>query len=439
MKIAIILGTRPEIIKVSPIIDEIQKNNTQLIIIHTGQHYDTKMSQQFFEDLNLPTPQYNIHSGSTTAIEQVSKIIIKLEEILTDEKPDIVLVQGDTNAVLAGALASNKLKIPVGHIEAGLRSYDKNMPEEINRLIADDCSRLYFVPTDKTAINLLNEGINHNHVYVTGNTIVDACIRNKPIAQQKSNIINKIKFDEYITLTLHRAENVDDDERLKNIVSSLINLPYNIVFPLHPHTRNSLKKLDLLKSIEECEHIQITQPMGYLDFLALLSGSKLILTDSGGIQEEAITLNIPCVTLRYNTERPETIDAGGNILAGVKSYEIISKIKNILDNKDVYDKMCKAKNPYGDGRSATQIYEIIKNRYDNNTLKLEAFDNIMDFEGFFMDTINEDIDVKKYEEQKPGCIIQQAFKDNETIYFNKSTNLNRTTIIVKKFKTQTQQ
>ncbi|WP_304123009.1 non-hydrolyzing UDP-N-acetylglucosamine 2-epimerase [Methanosphaera cuniculi] len=436
MKIAIVLGTRPEIIKVSPIIDEIQKNNTDLVIIHTGQHYDTKMSQQFFEDLNLPTADYNIHSGSTTAIKQVSQIISELEEILKKENPDIVLIQGDTNAVLAGALASNKLKIPVGHIEAGLRSYDKNMPEEINRLVADNCSRLYFVPTDKTAINLLNEGINHNLIYITGNTIVDACIRNTPIAQKKSQIKESIKFDEYITLTLHRAENVDDEPRLKNIIKSIIDLPYNIVFPLHPHTRKSLENADLYDEIKNSNHIQITEPLGYLDFLALMSNSKLLLTDSGGIQEEAITLNIPCVTLRYNTERPETIDAGGNILAGVESVEITDKIKNILDNPDVYEKMCNAKNPYGDGRSAARIYEIIKHRYENNTLNLEAFDNIMDFEGFYIKKIEDNIDVSKYELLNPGCIIQQAFKDGNAVYFDKHTNLKDMNIIVKKFKSE---
>lgn len=301
MKIAIVLGTRPEIIKMSPVIDEIQENNTDFIIIHTGQHYDSKMSDQFFIDLDLPKPDYNIGIGSNTAIEQISTIISKLEEILTDEGVDIVLVQGDTNAVAAGAIAANKLKIPVGHIEAGLRSYDKNMPEEINRLIADSCSALYFVPTDKTAINLVNEGVDHKNIYITGNTIVDACKRNIDIAKEKSTILDDVIFDEYITLTLHRAENVDDPNRLANIINSLINLRYNIVLPLHPHTRKSLDAINLYDELASCEHIQIMEPLGYLDFLALISNTKLILTDSGGLQEESITLDIPCVTLRYNT------------------------------------------------------------------------------------------------------------------------------------------
>ena len=247
MKIGIVLGTRPEIIKMAPVIDEIKRNNSELVLIHTGQHYDINMSKQFFIDLDLPLPQYNIGIGSNTAIKQISIIISKLEEILKKEEVDIVLVQGDTNAVLAGALAANKLKIPVGHVEAGLRSFDKNMPEEINRLVADSCSTLYFVPTKETGINLLNEGISHKSIYVTGNTVVDACKRNINLALKNSKIKDEIKFNNYIALTLHRAENVDDDERLINIVNSLINLPYNIVFPIHPHTRKSLEKLDLYK------------------------------------------------------------------------------------------------------------------------------------------------------------------------------------------------
>ena len=434
MKIAIVLGTRPEIIKMSPVIVEIQENNTDFIIIHTGQHYDSKMSDQFFIDLDLPKPDYNIGIGSNTAIEQISTIISKLEEILTDEGVDIVLVQVDTNAVAAGAIAANKLKIPVGHIEAGLRSYDKNMPEEINRLIADSCSALYFVPTDKTAINLVNEGVDHKNIYITGNTIVDACKRNIDIAKEKSTILDDVIFDEYITLTLHRAENVDDPNRLANIINSLINLRYNIVLPLHPHTRKSLDAINLYDELASCEHIQIMEPLGYLDFLALISNTKLILTDSGGLQEESITLDIPCVTLRYNTERPETIDAGGNILAGTNSTEITNNIQNILDNSDVYAKMAGAINPYGDGTSAEKIYNIIKEHYDLNSLKIEAASEVVDFEGYELISINDDITTSEFEDLYPGCIIQQVFSGSKQVYLGVDDNLNGMNVIVKKFK-----
>jgi len=384
MKIGIVLGTRPEIIKMSSVIDEINKHDDECIIIHTGQHFDDEMSKQFFIDLKLPLPKYNIGIGSNTAIKQISIIISELEKILIDEEIDIVLVQGDTNAVLAGALAANKLKIPVGHVEAGLRSFDKDMPEENNRIIADNCSSLYFVPTKENAINLQNEGINHNLIHVTGNTIVDACKRNLKIAMEKSTVKDIIKYEKYIALTLHRAENVDNPERLKNIVRSLIKIDYNIVFPLHPHTKKSLKANGLYEKILTAPHIQITKPLGYLDFLYLLSKSSLVLTDSGGIQEESITLNIPCVTLRYNTERPETISAGGNILAGTEEKEIKYNIESILNNKEIYEKMANAKNPYGDGNSSNKIYSIIKDTFDNNALKIKSSDTILDFEGYSM-------------------------------------------------------
>lgn len=434
MKIAIVLGTRPEIIKMSPIMDEIIKNEDELITIHTGQHYDLEMSKQFFTDLDLPLPKYNIGIGSNTANKQISIIISELEQILLDEKIDIVLVQGDTNTVLAGAITANKLKIPVGHVEAGLRSFDKDMPEENNRIIADTCSNLFFVPTPETAINLQNEGIDHNRIHVTGNTIVDACYRNLDIAIKKSEVKDIIEFDEYIALTLHRAENVDDPERLENIVNSLLNLDYNIVFPLHPHTRKSLENANLYDKILNSDHIQITKPLGYLDFLYLLSKSSMILTDSGGVQEEAVTLNIPCVTLRYNTERPETIHTGGNILAGTGQKEIQSNIEKILNNKDVYDKMAGAKNPYGDGHSSERILEIIKSSHENDTLSIKRSTEIVDFEGYYLKNVDEDISVNEFEKKFENHIIEQIFDDGKPVLIEDNLNLKGKTVIVKEFK-----
>ena len=435
MKIAVILGTRPEIIKMAPVIDQINKNNSECVLIHTGQHYDIEMSKQFFIDLELQLPNYNIGIGSHTALKQISTIISQLEEILTKEKVDIVLVQGDTNAVLAGSIAANKLKIPIGHVEAGLRSFDKNMPEETNRILADDCTKLFFVPTKETALNLQNEGVNHKDIHITGNTIVDACFRHKDIAQKKSKIKEEIIFDEYLTLTMHRAENVDNPDRLKSIVESLVNLEENIVFPIHPHTKKSLMNLDLYDSIKECKNIQITKPLGYLDFLYLVSHSKLILTDSGGLQEEAITLNIPCITLRYNTERPETISAGANILAGTTSKEISKNINKILNNKDVYEKMTHCKNPYGDGTSAIQIYNIIKKYHDENRLNLSNFDEITSFKGYYLKHVTENITVGEYESEYPGHIIEQVFNNGDSEYIDEELNLNNKDIIVKEFST----
>lgn len=434
MKIGIVLGTRPEIIKMSSVIDEINKHDDECIIIHTGQHFDDEMSKQFFIDLKLPLPKYNIGIGSNTAIKQISIIISELEKILIDEEIDIVLVQGDTNAVLAGALAANKLKIPVGHVEAGLRSFDKDMPEENNRIIADNCSSLYFVPTKENAINLQNEGINHNLIHVTGNTIVDACKRNLKIAMEKSTVKDIVKYEKYIALTLHRAENVDNPERLKNIVRSLIKIDYNIVFPLHPHTKKSLKANGLYEKILTAPNIQITKPLGYLDFLYLLSKSSLVLTDSGGIQEESITLNIPCVTLRYNTERPETISAGGNILAGTEEKEIKYNIESILNNKEIYEKMANAKNPYGEGNSSNKIYSIIKDTFDNNALKIKSSETILDFEGYSMINIEDNITVDEFEKNNKNQIIEQIFYNGSPEFIDNNTNLKDKTIIIKKFK-----
>ena len=434
MNIAIVLGTRPEIIKMSPLIDMINKSDDKLILIHTGQHYDNEMSKQFFTQLNLPLPDYNIGIGSQTAIKQISIIIAELEEILVKEEADIVLVQGDTNAVLAGALAANKLKIPVGHVEAGLRSFDKNMPEETNRIIADSCSNLFFVPTPETAINLQNEGVNHKNIYVTGNTIVDACIRNLDIAIKKSEVKDIIKFDKYIALTLHRAENVDDFGRLEQIVNSLVNIDYNIVLPLHPHTKKSLSEAGLYDKIIECDHIQITKPLSYLDFLYLLSQSSMILTDSGGVQEEAITLNIPCVTLRYNTERPETITAGGNILAGTNQDEIENNINNILNNKDVYDKMTAAENPYGDGTSSEFIYDIIRKTYEDDSVRIKSTSAITDFEGYYLENITDDITVSDFESMREHHIIEQIFNDGKPEYICDDTPLKGKAVVVKNFK-----
>lgn len=434
MKMGIVMGTRPEIIKMSSIIDEIISRGHECIIIHTGQHYDIEMSKQFFTDLKLPVPDYNIGIGSNTAIKQISIILSELESILIDEKIDIVLVQGDTNTVLAGALAANKLKIPVGHVEAGLRSFDKNMPEETNRIVADNCSNLFFVPTKETAYNLQNEGVNHNQIYITGNSIVDACKRNLDIAIEKSNMDKILNFDEFIVLTMHRAENVDDSERLTNIVNSLVNLDYNIIFPLHPHTKKSLKENNLYEKILNSPHIQITKPVGYLDFLYLLSKSTLVLTDSGGVQEEAITLDVPCVTLRYNTERPETITAGGNVLAGTEEEEIKENIENILSNKEVYEKMSKAVNPYGDGNTSKIICNIIEENHENDTLRVKRSESIVDFEGYYLKQINEDMTVKEFEKKFKYHIIEQIFNNNLPEYIDDNTNLNGKTIIVKEFK-----
>ncbi|KZX11699.1 non-hydrolyzing UDP-N-acetylglucosamine 2-epimerase [Methanobrevibacter filiformis] len=429
MKIAIVLGTRPEIIKMSPVIDEIESQNIELVLIHTGQHYDSEMSDQFFLELELPTPNFNIGVGSGSHGQQTGKMMEGIEEVLVEEKPDMLLVQGDTNAVLAGALVASKLHIPVGHVEAGLRSFDDTMPEEINRKTADICSNLYFVPTTQSAINLAIEGISRYKIAITGNTVVDACFRNLKIAEKRlksavsSDLQNLLDLDNILTLTMHRAENVDNKERVINIINALEQLKdLNIIFPIHPRTANRLKEFNLFDKLKNLENVHLIKPVGYLDFLLLQSKSLLILTDSGGLQEEAITLNIPALTLRYNTERPETVSEGGNILVGSNTENIVKMANKILNNKDFSDKMKSAKNPYGDGDSGKQIIDIILNSYNNGKLKIDSPSDIMINSSSKIAVINEDTTVSDFEKEN-NALIQIIYNKNDIEFPEDNINL----------------
>ena len=434
MKIAVIIGTRPEIIKMAPVIDEIEKRDINYILIHTGQHYDHEMSDQFFIDLELKKPDFNIGVGSGSHGKQTATMMNGIEEVLVAEKPDIVLVQGDTNAVLAGALVASKLHIPVGHVEAGLRSYDESMPEEINREVADVCSKLYFVPTEESAINLLFEGISPKDIFITGNTIVDTCIRNLKIAQ-KSEEKSKFDFDgDILTLTMHRAENVDNKERLQNIIDALLELDdITVVFPVHPRTVKTLKEFDMFEKLSNADHIELIKPVGYLDFLLLLSKSKFIMTDSGGLQEEAITLNVPCMTLRYNTERPETVKAGGNILVGAEKDKITSTVNAILNNDDLYRKMSKAENPYGSGNSSKGILDAILDLYNQGELKITVPEDIMKNRTRKLLEIKEDISVLEFE-NKEDSIVKMVFEEGNAIFPYENLNLNGKTALIDSFK-----
>ena len=434
MKIAVIIGTRPEIIKMAPVIDEIEKRDINYILIHTGQHYDHEMSDQFFIDLELKKPDFNIGVGSGSHGKQTATMMNGIEEVLVAEKPDIVLVQGDTNAVLAGALVASKLHIPVGHVEAGLRSYDESMPEEINREVADVCSKLYFVPTEESAINLLFEGISPKNIFITGNTIVDTCIRNLKIAQ-KSEEKSKFDFDgDILTLTMHRAENVDNKERLQNIIDALLELDdITVVFPVHPRTVKTLKEFDMFEKLSNADHIELIKPVGYLDFLLLLSKSKFIMTDSGGLQEEAITLNVPCMTLRYNTERPETVKAGGNILVGAEKDKITSTVNAILNNDDLYRKMSKAENPYGSGNSSKGILDAILDLYNQGELKITVPEDIMKNRTRKLLEIKEDISVLEFE-NKEDSIVKMVFEEGNAIFPYENLNLNGKTALIDSFK-----
>ena len=325
----------------------------------------------------------------------------------------------------------------VGHVEAGLRSYDKTMPEEINRQIADICSNIFFVPTEESAINLLFENINPHEIYITGNTIVDACNRHLKIAEDESNILNELQITgDILILTIHRAENVDDPKRLKNIVDALIELKnIMVIFPVHPRTVKTLKKFGFYNTLENSSHIKIIKPLGYLDFLLLLSKSKFIMTDSGGLQEEAITLNIPCITLRYNTERPETVKAGGNILVGTDKDMIIDTYNRISSDSTIFKKMENAKNPYGNGQSSKNILKAVINEYNNGKFDISLPKHIKSFVGREVLRIQENITVTEYEEKYPGSTVNMIFMDNEIKFPHPDVNLKDRNVLINKFKT----
>lgn len=363
MKIGFVLGTRPEIIKTSPVIKQLQKEKINFFIIHTGQHYSYFMDKTFFEELNIPNPEYNLNIGSGTHGMQTGKMLEKIEEVLLKEKPEIVMVQGDTNSTLAGALAATKLRINIGHIEAGLRSFDMRMPEEKNRKLTDHISNFLFCPTNNSKENLNNEGIDDNIIYITGNTIVDVLTDQIQKAQNlksiQKEILNKLDLEkkDYFLMTLHREENVDYIQKLRLIFKSLkeIYKKYNIpiITPIHPRTKKMLNEFN----IRIPPGVILIDPQPYSTFLTLEANSKLILTDSGGIQEEACILGVPCVTLRDNTERPESIEVGANILVGTESETILKGVEKMLNVDRNWD------NPFGDGKASKKIIEIIKNNF----------------------------------------------------------------------------
>ncbi|MCK4478270.1 UDP-N-acetylglucosamine 2-epimerase (non-hydrolyzing) [Candidatus Bathyarchaeota archaeon] len=355
MKISIVLGTRPEIIKLSPVIRECERLGLDYFVLHTGQHYSYNMDRVFFEQLELPEAEYNLDVGSGTHGEQTGRMLMGIERVLREEEPDCVLVEGDTNTVLAGALAATKLGVKVGHVEAGLRSYDREMPEEINRVLADHCSDLLFAPTEKSRQILLGEGISGDKVFVTGNTVVDAVFQNLEISKRKGGILSHLGIDDegYFLVTVHRQENVDDEKRFRGILKGLElvqeEFGFKVVYPIHPRAKKQLKAFDV-----EANGVMLVEPLDYLGFLQLESNAKLVLTDSGGVQEEACVLGVPCVTLRYNTERPETLEVGANVLAGTDPYEIVAKTKLMLSGNNSWE------NPFGDGKAAERIVNLLR-------------------------------------------------------------------------------
>jgi UDP-GlcNAc3NAcA epimerase len=351
MKIVSVVGARPQFIKCAPVSREIRQHHTE-ILVHTGQHYDPEMSDIFFEELHIPRPDYHLDVGSGSHGKQTGDILLRVEELLLHEKPDLVIVYGDTNTTLAGALAAAKLHIPVAHIEAGLRSFDRTMPEEINRIVTDHISNLLFCPTETAVCNLANEGITKG-VHLVGDVMVDALEFNKEIAEMRSQILERLGITpkQYLVLTVHRPANTDSREHMESIIGAVGKAGMPVVFPVHPRTHKCLEEYGMGKRLPE--NIIITEPLGYLDMLKLMRHASKLLTDSGGIQKEAYLLGVPCITLRENTEWVETVDEGWNVLVGSDHNKMVNTINHFNPFKELSDIF---------GRSASKkIAEVIGN------------------------------------------------------------------------------
>jgi len=356
--LVIVLGTRPEIIKTAPVVLEAMRRGIPVSLVHTGQHYDDALDGLFFRELGLPVPSHNLGVGSMPPAKQIGAMLSGLQDVLTALKPQVVMVQGDTNSVLAGALAAHKMGIPVAHLEAGLRSDDWDMPEEANRVLAGCVTDVHFCPTEIQRGRLKGETI-VDGVYVVGNTVVDAAVLYRS-SVAPADVKSRLGVaGPHALLTMHRPSNVDEPARLAAMIEMLGKLAesrgWRIVFPVHPRTRARLEAAGMWNALKRDTRFVITEPIGYLDLLALQASAELVLTDSGGMQEEANILRVPCVTLRPNTERPETVEAGGNILyAGTDAYELGVMIDELV--KRPRDWTC----PFGDGRTASRVVDILQ-------------------------------------------------------------------------------
>ncbi|MFB0534874.1 MAG: non-hydrolyzing UDP-N-acetylglucosamine 2-epimerase [Anaerolineae bacterium] len=348
MKVVSIVGARPQFIKAAPLSRELRKVH-QEVLAHTGQHYDPSLSAVFFEELDIPRPDYNLGVGSASHGRQTGEMLAGVEEVLIQEEPDWVLVYGDTNSTLAGALAAVKLHIPVAHVEAGLRSFNRRMPEEINRVVTDHISTLLFCPTWTAVRNLAQEGLTQG-VHNVGDVMYDAALHNSQLAEERSRILETLGLrpKSYLLATVHRPDNTDIPRNLRSIVAALSSLEATVLLPLHPRTRKALHELGITLG----GSVRVVEPVGYLDMLMLEKNARLILTDSGGIQKEAHFFAVPCVTLRQETEWVETVDAGWNVLVGADRRKIIEAVRSFRPQGERV-------NLFGDGQASVKVVEIL--------------------------------------------------------------------------------
>lgn len=378
-RILLVAGTRPEVIKLSPLIKWLRKLKVDFIFVWSGQHYDYELSKVFFEKLGLPEPDINLDIRSGSHSVQTAKAMVRLEKVISRFEPSLVVSEGDTNTVAAAALTAIKSHVPFAHVEAGLRSYDRTMPEEVNRIVADSCSELLFAPTELAVANLMHEGIPLRKVHLTGNTVVDVVIEYKEKAKRRSiELLEELKINpyEYLLITLHRQENTDVSSNLLSIIKAVpvLSERYEIVFPIHPRTQSKLKAGGMLNTLKRRGKLAVIPPQGYFEFLGLLSNSLTVLTDSGGVQEETLTLGVPTVTLRCNTERPETVLYGINVLAGTEPEAIVKLTENqVQRSEEIRKNLGKKPNPFGEGDAGERITVVIKDAVENG-IEVEASD-----------------------------------------------------------------
>jgi len=354
-----VVGARPNFVKLPPIHRALTKQHVDHIIVHTGQHYDYELSKVFFENLKLPNPHYNLNVGSGSPGYQLGEMIKRLEEVLLKESPSVVLVYGDTNSTLAGALAATKLNFPVAHVEAGLRSFDRGMPEEVNRVLTDHISNYLFSPTKAALKNLRREHV-WGKSYLTGDVMVETLYEYVTLAEKKSTILDRLNIEpkNYLLVTIHRTENTENQFRLSKIVKALTKIKKRIVFPIHPRTVKALKEYMLIQKLSSNPNIILTEPLSYLNFIQLERQAEKIITDSGGVQKEAYLLGVPCITLRENTEWVETLEAGWNMLAGVNVDKILWAINE-------FDPHSPKKPLFGNGEASSKIARILIQAYLN--------------------------------------------------------------------------
>jgi UDP-N-acetylglucosamine 2-epimerase (non-hydrolysing) len=359
--VAVIMGTRPGIIKMAPLVKELTRRGIINFIIHTGQHYSENMDSTFFNALELPSPLARVDDTKNrfSHAEQTAEMMVGVERILIETKPRIVLVCGDANTNLAAGLAARKIGIILGHVESGLRSHDWSMPEEHNRIILDHISELLFAPTEEAVRNLVNDNV-RGMISLTGNTIVDATLQGVALGEAKVDPLKEFQLErnKYILFTAHREENVDIEKRLRNIISGVNivseHVKMNALFLIHPRTRKMLEKYEMHDMLKNSNHIISSEPLGYFETLVLIKNAAMVLTDSGGVQEEACVLQTPCVTLRDNTERPETISAGCNVIAGTEPADILDCSLKMLSVKRQWNI------PFGNGNASVKITDIVE-------------------------------------------------------------------------------